>query len=125
VRNNLFENCNQGAAMAEGALAALAWLKDFGYPPKPGVHRNVRFESNRISGTDNSAIFAVGVDGLTIRGNAIEQACLKPTNEQGRSALRVMNCARVKIAGNTIDPKQQGASMEKAVYVTDSDVAVP
>lgn len=122
VRNNLFENCNQGAATAEAALATLAWLKNFTYPPQPGVHRDVRFEGNRIIGTANSAIFAVGVDGLTIRSNVIRQACLKARNQDGRSAIRVMNCARVDIVGNDIDPAKQGTAMEAPVRVTGSDV---
>ena len=122
VRNNLFENCNQGAATAEAALAALAWLKNNVYPPQPGVHRDVRFEGNRIIGTANSAIFAVGVDGLTIRKNLIRQACLKPRNQDGRNAIRVMDCARVDIVGNDIDPTKQGAAMGMPVRVTGTDV---
>ncbi|MCX6893958.1 MAG: right-handed parallel beta-helix repeat-containing protein [Verrucomicrobia bacterium] len=95
VRSNLFENCNQGAATAEGVLLAAAWLKKSAYPPQPGVHRDVTFEGNRITGSANSAIFAVGVDSLTIRSNLIRQACLKPRNENARSAIRVLDCSRV------------------------------
>ncbi|MFA6543712.1 MAG: right-handed parallel beta-helix repeat-containing protein [Limisphaerales bacterium] len=118
VRNNLFDNCNQGAATAEAALAALAWLKNNAYPPKPGVHREVTFEGNRITGSANSAIFAVSVDGLTIRSNTIQQACLKPGNEKRRNAIRVMDCARAVIAGNDIDPQKQGTGMSAPVLVT-------
>lgn len=125
VRNNLFENCNLGAATAEGALAVLAWLKDWAYPSQPGVHRDVRFEGNHIIGSANSGIFAVGVDGLTIRSNLIQQACLKPDNENRRHAIRVMDCARVVIDGNDIDPKKQGAGMEEAVRVTGVDATKP
>jgi len=125
VRNNLFVNCNQGAATGEGTLAVLAWLKDWAYPSQPGVHRDVRFEDNQIIGSANSGIFAVGVEGLTIRNNTIEQACLKPTRESGRNALRVMDCARVTVAGNNIDPKKQGAGMEEAVRATGVDAAKP
>lgn len=119
VRGNLIENCNLHAAAAEGALAALAWLPGNAYPPKPGVHRDVIFENNRIINTANSAIFAVGVDGLTIRGNTIEKACEKPTRENSRNAISIMNSARVVIEGNTIDPKQQGAGMIEPVRMTD------
>ena len=125
VRNNLFAKCNQGAATAEGTLAALAWLKDWAYPPQPGVHRDVCFAGNQIIGSANSGIFAVGVDGLTIRNNTVEQACLKPTRESGRYALCVMNCARASVAGNNINPKQQGTGMEEAVRVNGVDSAKP
>jgi len=115
VRGNLIENCNLSPTRTEGALAVLAWLPGNAYPPKPGVHRDVIFENNRIINTANSAIFAVGVDGLTIRGNTIEKACEMPTRENGRNAISVMNSARVVIESNTIDPKLQGAGMVEAV----------
>ena len=121
VRNNIFDNCNQGAATAEAPLAVLAWLKNNKYPPQPGVHRAVTFENNRITGSANSAIFAVGVDGLVIRSNVIQLACLKPRNENGRNAIRVLDCARTTIAGNRIDPARQGPAMEKPVRVTNTE----
>ncbi len=120
VRGNLIENCNMHAAAAEGALAALAWLPGNAYPPRPGVHRDVVFENNRIINTANSAIFAAGGDGLTIRGNTIEKACETPTRENGRNAISIMNSTRVVIEGNTIDPKQQGPGMVEAIRVTDA-----
>jgi hypothetical protein len=123
VRNNRFENCNQGAATAEASLAALAWLKKNAYPPRPGVHQDVIFEGNRIIGTGNSAIFAVAVAGLAIRSNLIQQACLKPDRESGRSAIRVMNCARVVLAGNDVAPGRQGGAMKTPVLVTGGDAS--
>ena len=124
VRGNLIENCNLSPTKTEGALAALAWLPGNAYPPKPGVHRDVIFENNRIINTANSAIFAVGVDGLTIRKNTIEKACEMPTRENGRNAISVMNSARVVIESNTIDPEQQGAGMVEAVSNSAGDSPV-
>ena len=103
VRHNLFENCNRGAAAAEASLAALAWLKDFAYPTKPGVHRDVTFEGNRFVGADGKAIFAVGVDGLTIRNNQIEPAIGPSTDEKTPDPIRVLNCARVTREDRTMD----------------------
>jgi len=118
VRRNLIENCNFGAATAEGSLCATASLKDFAYPSQPGVHRDVVFENNRILGTNESAIFAAGVDGLTIKDNVIEEACRRGALPNGGCAIRVLNCARVEIAGNTVDPTRQGARFSKAVLMT-------
>ncbi len=118
VRNNLFENCNRGAAAAEASLCAVAYLKDFGYPPKPGVHRDTVFENNRILGTDESAIFAVGVDGLALRGNTVEGACRHGARPYGRCAVRVQDCARVDIAGNTVDPARQGPRFTTSILVS-------
>jgi hypothetical protein len=125
VRSNLFENCNNAAESREGALAAVAWFRGGGDPPEPGVHRDVTFEGNRIIGTGDSAIYAVGVDGLTIRGNTIERACLKPTRKSGHNALRVLNSSRVLIENNTINPKRQGPGMVEPVLVTGAEMAKP
>jgi hypothetical protein len=121
VRNNRFENCNMGAASAEAALCALAYLMNFAYPSKPGVHRDVVFEDNQIMGTSESAIFAVGVDGLKIRGNTIEKACLRPGRDNGRNAIRVKDCARVVVENNKIDPARQGAGMTEPSRTTGSE----
>jgi len=118
VRRNRFEDCNFGAAAAEASLCAIAYLKDFAYPPRPGVHRDVVFAENRILGTDESAIFAVGVDGLTVRNNLIENACRRGLRPGGRTAIRVQDCARVELGGNTVDPARQGACFAEAVQVT-------
>lgn len=118
VRNNKFVDCNMGAASAEAALCALAYLKDFAYPPRPGVHRDVLFEGNRITGTKESAIFAVGVDGLTVHRNIIENACLKPARPNGRNAIQIQDCARVKVEDNTVDPARQGPGMTEAIRIT-------
>lgn len=101
VRHNRFENCNRGAAATEGALCAVAWLKGFAYPPKPGVHRDVTMEGNRITDTDESGLFAVAVDGLTLRGNRIERHGLRAARPHGGKAIWVQDCARVVVEDNT------------------------
>ncbi len=119
VRNCRFLNCNYGAASAEAALQAFAWLKDFAYPPKPGVHHRVLFERNTIRGTDDAAIFAAGVEGLTIRGNTIEQACRAPRRDLGRDAIHVVSSSNVVLDNNTIDAAKQGKGFKKDVSVAE------
>lgn len=119
VRDCRFINCNYGAASAESALQAFAWLGGWVYPPKPGVHHNVTFEGNTIVGTDDAAIFAAGVEGLTIRGNTIEQACRDPRRELGHDAIHVMSSSGVVLEGNRIDPANQGAGYQRDVSVTE------
>jgi hypothetical protein len=101
VRSNRFENCNRGAAAAEAALCAVAYLKGYTYPAKPGAHRDVTFQGNRIVGTDESGIFAVAVDGLTVRANTIERFGLRAAREHGGNATWIQDCARVVVEGNT------------------------
>ena len=95
VRQNRFENCNRGAAAAEAALCAVAWLKHFAYPAKPGVHRNVTIEGNRIVRTDESGVFVVGVEGLKIRNNTIEQSGMAGTRPHGKEPIWIQDCARL------------------------------
>jgi len=114
------ENCNFGARTFPASLCVMALLKsnDSPYPPSPGVHRDVVLENNRILGADESAIFAAGVDGLTIRDNVIEEACRRGREPDGDAAIRVLNCARVVLAGNTVDPTRQGMHFSRAVLET-------
>lgn len=115
VRGCTFEGVNYGAAMAPGALCAMAYLKDFAYPRKPGVHRNVTFEENTIRQTDNSAIFAAGVDGITLRNNRIELACDNPVWDTGRYAIYMMSSRNVRLSGNQITVSKQGKGFREAV----------
>lgn len=108
VRNCTFDHVNYGAAIGPGALCAMAYLKDFKYPPKPGVHKNVIFEGNVIRNTDNSGIFVAGTDGITIRSNKITNACDYPTTDSGSSAIYVMSSRDILIEANTADSRNQG-----------------
>lgn len=115
IRNCTFEGVNYGAAMAPGALCAMAYLKGFTYPPKPGIHRNVTFEGNIIRQTDNSAIFVAGADGITLLNNRIELACDKPTSDTGRYAVYVTSSRNVRLSGNHIPATKQGAGFREPV----------
>jgi len=114
IRKCTFENCNYGAAMGPAALCAMAWLKDFAYPAKPGVHKNVRLEGNIINGSANSGIFAAGIDGIAIKGNRLENTCTDAAGNTG-AAIFVMSSRGVLIDGNSIDPAKQGAGFKKSV----------
>jgi len=118
VCHNTFGGCNHGAASAEAALCAVAYLKDSTYPPLPGVHRNIRFEHNSIAGSDESAIFAVCVDGLTLRRNAITGACAQGTRPDGTCAIRVMRCARANVGDNDVDRRHQGDHFTTSSLIT-------
>lgn len=115
VRGCAFENVNYGAAMAPGALCAMAYMKDFTYPPKPGIHRNVTFEGNIIRQTNNSAIFVAGVDGITLRRNRIEGACDRPHLDTGKYAIYIMSSRQVRLLGNQVQASRQGKGFQQAV----------
>lgn len=106
IRNCTFENC--GYWPGPGVLAAVGWTGPESFVTAPGVHRNITFEGNIIKGADNSGIYAAGVDGLTIRGNLIEQVCRNPHYKGADSAIYVMGSREVRIEGNTCLPENQG-----------------
>lgn len=115
VRRNIFDNCGYGAALGDGVLSAFAWLKGFGLPPRPGVHRHILLEDNTIRGGDNAGIFVTGVDGITIRGNRLEDVCRNPTSDACRAAISVLTSRDITVEGNTVDPAHQGPGYVKAL----------
>lgn len=116
VRNCLFDHCNYGAAMGPGVLCAFAQLKDRKNPPKPGVHRDVTFEGNRIDGTDYSGIFAAGVDGLTISKNTIESTCQRI----GGYGINITSSSRINISNNTAHKARQGENCRDILKLSDN-----
>lgn len=123
VRNNTFKNCNYGAAMGEGVLSAIAYLKDFKMPPKAGVHSNIVFENNTIEGSANCGIFAAGVADIRISGNTVRGACADPDRPAGHAAIRVMNSRGVLIRDNKVNPGEQGRGFDRVVHRTNASSA--
>lgn len=118
VRNNRFLDCNYGAAAADASLMAMAWLKDFAYPPQPGVHRNTVIRRNTIRGADGGGILAAGVDGLTIENNVLEDVCRSPGREEASYGIRILNCGNIRLRGNRIPKDRQGKGFKSDVKVT-------
>lgn len=124
VRNNVFDECNYGAALGDGVLSVFAWLKDFRFPPKPGVHRDIVLEGNVIRGAENAGIFVAGVDGITLRNNTVTGACRAPTRPECSAAISIISSRRVVVEGNTAlrdaqgpgcqDPFRLGSGCEEA-----------
>jgi parallel beta-helix repeat protein len=115
IRNNRFENCGYTGPMGEGVLAVYAYLADFAYAPKPGVHRDITLENNVIRGADNCGIFITSTDGIRIAGNTIENVSRKPTNDKGDAAIYISGSRNVEITGNTIDSEAQGPGFKTPV----------
>ncbi|NLH98950.1 MAG: hypothetical protein GX446_05590 [Chthonomonadales bacterium] len=118
VRNSRFIDCNYGAASGDASLMAMAWLKDFAYPPKPGVHRNTVLRNNTIEGADGGGILAAGVEGLTIEGNTLRNVCRNPGRDEAAYGVRIINCGNVRLQGNHVPEDRQGAGFKKDVRMT-------
>ncbi len=102
IRNCIFDNCNYAAANSPGSLSVFAFLKDFKLPVRPGVHKDVVLESNKIYGTDYCGIFAAGVDGLKIVNNHIENACGHSLRDFEFDAIHLIGSKNVVIEGNVL-----------------------
>ncbi len=118
VRNNRFMDCNYGAASSDASLMAMAWLKDFAYPPRPGVHVNTVIRNNRIEGADGGGILAAGVDGLTVEGNTLDDVCRNPGRDEGAYGIRIINCGNVRLRDNRMPKDRQGKGFKDNVKVT-------
>lgn len=120
VRNNTFINCNFGSPVHEAALNVFAYLKDFAFPPKPGVHRNITVEGNTIRGANNCGIFVTGVDGLVLRNNVLEGVSANPTRAEGRHAIHLYSTRDAVIEGNTVHAAKQGPGFESALKIAEN-----
>ncbi len=112
VRNNTFKNCGYTNPQAEGVIQVYAYLKDFAFPPEPGVIRNITIENNRIQGANNAGIFVTSTDGIKIMDNVIEDVCRRPHRPEANSAIYVMSTRNAEIRGNTARLEDQGAGCE-------------
>jgi hypothetical protein len=105
IRDNMFENCNFGAAMFKSVINIFADCKG-GKRPQAGVHQKILIEKNTIRKTDNAAIFISSADGVDVRGNTIENVSRDPAHEEGRSAVFIENSKNVNVAGNVFVPAE-------------------
>jgi parallel beta-helix repeat protein len=115
VRFNTFENCNYGGPPGESVLSVFAYLADFRFPPKPGVHRDITLQGNRIRGSDNCGILVAGTNGIRILNNTIEDVCRRPSRPEGTTAIYVTSTRNAVISGNTVLPDQQGEGFAEAL----------
>ncbi|WP_310391831.1 right-handed parallel beta-helix repeat-containing protein [Hymenobacter sp.] len=114
VRNNNIRNCGlysekkPGRRSVPGALCAYVRLEGDKAAEVPGSLRNITFENNKVSGAQSSGIFVAGVDGLTLQGNSVENACQTGTLPSETAAIYLQGCANVKLDDNTIPADKQG-----------------
>lgn len=115
VRNNTFTNCCYAGPIGEGVLSCYSYLKDFKFPPEPGVHQNIIFENNVIDGSDNCGIFITGTTDIVLRDNVLKDVCRKPTREFADAAIYIMSSEDVTITGNKVLPSQQGKALKETL----------
>jgi parallel beta-helix repeat protein len=109
LRNNTFEHCNYGAAMARGVISIEGITPGWKDAPLPGVFRDITIENNKINRSDNAGIFMTGTDTAVIRGNDIRGVCDKPTQDRCAAAIYIESSRNVKLEGNHVEQALQGA----------------
>jgi len=100
VRGNTFENLGIGGH-APQAILQIDPVIGKKYREDGYYHKNIIFENNTIKTFDPLIIYALSVDGLTIRNNTIIQTKTFPKIFSDLSMFDLQNCTNVKIVGNT------------------------
>jgi parallel beta-helix repeat protein len=106
VRNCAFDNC--GYWSSPGALGVFVYTGPDDYAASPGAHRNIIFEGNTVRGADNSGIFVNGVEGVTLKGNTVEQVCRYSQSKHGNRAIYISAARNVTLEHNTCKAADQG-----------------
>ena len=118
LRNNTFEHCNYGAAMARGVISIEGITPGWKDAPLPGVFRDITIENNKISRSDNAGIFMTGTDTAVIRGNDIRGVCDKPTQDRCTAAIHIESSRNVTIEDNQVEQALQGAGCKTVLQLS-------
>ena len=114
IRNNIFEDNNNGANWHSGIISIFADVK--GGEASPGVHQDILIEKNTFRNSDGGAVFVDAADGVVIRDNTIENVCRDPSRTGRKAIVFVQNSRNVTISGNKlVGPKSE--KMEKSVMI--------
>jgi hypothetical protein len=121
VRNNVFEHCNYGAAMARGVISMEALTPGWKDAPSPGVFKNIDIENNKVLRTDNTGFFISAADGVYLAGNSFEGVSENPTGDIFSRAIYVQSSKNVTLKGNQIDPAKQGAGFKEPLFLAENN----
>ncbi len=123
LRNNTFEHCNYGAAMARGVISIEGITPGWKDAPLPGVFRDITIEHNKIDRSDNTGIFVTGTDTALIRGNEIIAMCDKPTQDRCAAAIHIESSRNIRIEGNQAEQARQGAGCKTVLELSANNIA--
>jgi parallel beta-helix repeat protein len=123
LRNNTFEHCNYGAAMARGVISIEGITPGWKDAPLPGVFREITIENNRITRSDNAGIFMTGTDTAIIRGNEIVGVCDKPTQDRCAAVLHIESSRNIRIEGNQAEQARQGSGCKTVLELSANNIA--
>ena len=110
IRTNTFDGCNEGGGSGEarGIITIdTAQEREHLETPAFAVNSGIKIQSNIFRDAAGTAIYAAGVDGLLIDGNAFGSS-VKKTDPKGQLtvALILRNVADADVTGNTSNIQQ-------------------
>jgi hypothetical protein len=122
VRGNTFENLGIGGH-APQAILQIDPIIGKKYRGDGYYHKNILFENNIIKTFDPLIIYALSVDGLTIRNNTIIQTKNYPKIFSELSQFDIQNSTNIKIEGNTYlgDAKASISAVNCKILKIESD----
>ncbi len=100
IENNIFQDCVYGG---NGAQALIQIGPAYESPDHivGKYSRNITIRNNTINTFDASILWAISVDGLSFEGNQITQTATYPPIFPEVPNLRIENCNRISIKGNS------------------------
>ncbi len=115
IRNCVIRDCGYAPPYQEGVLMVYAYLKDFAFPPEPGLFRNIVIENTTVEGGRGAGIFVAGADGITLRGNVVRGMCAAPGRPESAAAIYIMSSRNVVLEGNRVRKEEQADGCEESL----------
>ena len=116
IRDNTFEDLNNGADWHAGAISVFADAKGR-KPGAPGVHRDIVIEGNAVRNTDGAGAFVGSADVVVVRGNTFLHCCRDPSKAPRAAAVYVTFSRNVRIVGNRLPADGRSARMQTPVII--------
>ncbi len=119
IRNNLIEKCTNCIHRNNTGAIVIKCRHEEGVSDTPaGTHNNIHILNNTFRNIGDSAIFALAVRDLEIRGNRYENCSNMPFDEDVESLhydVALVNCDRVTLKDNTSDREEAFSLYRKGV----------
>lgn len=96
IQGNHFENCNYGVWGRSTIQVSPVIASE--HRPAARYHRNIRIEGNRFVAFDRRLVYAHCVDGLTFRGNTVqESSAYEPASTADAQLVESVHCSNVEV----------------------------
>lgn len=107
IKGNTFEDMAISGAKPQAVLQVDPVISKE-YREKNYYHKNIVFENNTVNTFDPLIVYAINVDGLSIRNNRFKKTNTYPTIFSDLANIDVQNCSNIIIEGNSYSGENLG-----------------